>query len=1113
MVLLRSRVTWLFAALLMALVLAAPLAAQQCATPVNLASNGSFDAGLSGYTNSGSWTFNQTVSPSLYDSRAAVQNPSAAPSGNDAAAYPSASQTAFTFSEIDNGSASLSITNPTGNFLTYFSGQLHIWFDMGWRQAGGTSNPATLQVRVNGTTFLTITTISGTGSGSATATLSNGATLGAGTPASYFNAGGSGALSQWNTIRLIIPYSATTLPDVSWVMSSTSSFADDFAIDRIYVPLCQFPQSLVTNTTNSGMGSLRDAIVWANAQPGPITVTFAIPGAGPHTITLASALPDITANGLTIDGTSQSGTQCRDLWAGNGHDLRINVRGNSGFDGFRFGGANQTIRGLSLTGFVNAVRSLPTSSGTTVQCNYLGLLSDGTSSANTRGMWVNGASARIGGLDPGQGNVISANSIVGIVTINNSTDTAIRGNFIGTDAPGMTPRANGTGINNFNGSASWRDFTRNLMSGNTNGAIVLESDDQISPSTDLVRIQRNIIGFTRDLSALMLNGGDGIRFPSGSIANVLIGGDAVTEGNTITGTEQGISLNNTPNVIIRGNVIARSGQNGIQITAANGVTIGGDSATLGNVIGGNGLSGIATIDGANNITILGNTIGAVTITGGTFENQDRGIFLRNVSNVTIGDGTTGGRNVIARNGLQAIMGTGTGSGITINGNLIGTDATGNSATTNGARLIAALRDAITFQEGGTFTNLTIRSNVIGGHEGALIKLDESTATGVIIRGNAIGVGADGTTPIVAANGNSLIAMGGGTRSFANVEIGGPDPGDANVIAYGGQNGITINTVQTGNRIIGNTIRNNSGNGILLLDSTRVAIISNRIFGNGLLGIELGLDGVTPNDTGDGDSGPNDLLNFPAITSVNVAAPNQLAYNITLDAPAAADGYRVEFFVNSTADPSGHGEGERYLGHVDIAHAGGAQTFTGTLTTLEPVSIGDIVAATTTRRTGGGAWDITSEFSAFATADGVAALTVAMTSDVFDPPAENPFATPGNDIVLTTTISNVGSGSTDADSVFAVISVDANHVFFNDATPAFGGVVGFTSSSPSLTFTPGTDLRFSSDIAAPTGLGHCTYTPQSGYDPQVRHVCVNPKGTLPSGLPDGQFTLRIRSRIN
>ena len=62
----------------------------------------------------------------------------------------------------------------------------------------------------------------------------------------------------------------------------------------------------VTTTANSGAGSLRQAILDANTAPGNDLITFAIPGAGPHTIAPLSALPAITSP-VTIDGTTQAG--------------------------------------------------------------------------------------------------------------------------------------------------------------------------------------------------------------------------------------------------------------------------------------------------------------------------------------------------------------------------------------------------------------------------------------------------------------------------------------------------------------------------------------------------------------------------------------------------------------------------------------------------------------------------------------------------------------------------------------------------------------------------------------------------------------------------------------
>ena len=64
---------------------------------------------------------------------------------------------------------------------------------------------------------------------------------------------------------------------------------------------------VVTNTNDSGAGSLRAAILGANANEGAETITFAIPGSGRHTITVRPRAPRDQRENTTIDGTSQSG--------------------------------------------------------------------------------------------------------------------------------------------------------------------------------------------------------------------------------------------------------------------------------------------------------------------------------------------------------------------------------------------------------------------------------------------------------------------------------------------------------------------------------------------------------------------------------------------------------------------------------------------------------------------------------------------------------------------------------------------------------------------------------------------------------------------------------------
>lgn len=67
---------------------------------------------------------------------------------------------------------------------------------------------------------------------------------------------------------------------------------------------------------------------------------------------------------------------------------------------------------------------------------------------------------------------------------------------------------------------------------------------------------------------------------------------------------------------------------------------------------------------------------------------------------------------------------------------------------------------------------------------------------------------------------------------------------------------------------GNLIAFNGAHGVRVLNGIGTGILSNSIYANGLLGIDLDPAGITPNDNGDGDMGPNKLQNFPVLTSAS-----------------------------------------------------------------------------------------------------------------------------------------------------------------------------------------------------------------------------------------------------
>ena len=132
------------------------------------------------------------------------------------------------------------------------------------------------------------------------------------------------------------------------------------------------------------------------------------------------------------------------------------------------------------------------------------------------------------------------------------------------------------------------------------------------------------------------------------------------------------------------------------------------------------------------------------------------------------------------------------------------------------------------------------------------------------------------------------------------------------------------------------------------------IRGNAIYGNGGPGIDLGGDGVTPNDAADADAGANGLLNFPEITSATIA-DGQIAIRGTYSG-RAGETFTLDFYASPAADPSGFGEGRRHLGSADVTTDGtGAATFTATFAAPPP---GDAWVTATATSLG----VVTSEFS-------------------------------------------------------------------------------------------------------------------------------------------------------
>ncbi|WP_248633944.1 CshA/CshB family fibrillar adhesin-related protein [Novosphingobium nitrogenifigens] len=143
----------------------------------------------------------------------------------------------------------------------------------------------------------------------------------------------------------------------------------------------------------------------------------------------------------------------------------------------------------------------------------------------------------------------------------------------------------------------------------------------------------------------------------------------------------------------------------------------------------------------------------------------------------------------------------------------------------------------------------------------------------------------------------------------------------------------------------------------------------------------------------------------------------------------------------------------------------------------------------------------------------ASLAVVKSSTVLSDPVNgstNPKAIPGAIVAYTITVSNTGPSAVDKNTVLLIDALPSQLSVGTAASPTF--VQGSPSSN--LTFSAASNIAFSSSTIAPTSFAACTYTPTTSYDPAVRFICLNPRGTMAgsTGTPPS-FAITLQARVN
>jgi hypothetical protein len=510
-------------------------------------------------------------------------------------------------------------------------------------------------------------------------------------------------------------------------------------------------------------------------------------------------------------GTDITGTQA----LGNGSN-GVLIFGPNNTIGGTVSGAGNLISG-------NAENGISGGAGDLVQGNRIGTDITGTQALGN-GMWgvsITNSNNTIGGTAAGAGNLISGNGSGGIVM---GTITAhgneVQGNLIGTDISGTAALGNdGAGIalgigstnNTIGGTTA---AAANVISANSGSGVLILGVVNLITTSNLV--EGNFIGTDASGTITLGNAGDGVTITFGS--NNTIGGTVPGAGNLISGNAgNGISVAGTGNLVegnqigtdITGTRALGNGGSGVSITDSNN-TIGGVAAGARNLISGNG-TGVIVADSAFGTLIEGNYIGT-DASGANPLGNSVGIELGSLdAQSDTGVGTTVVGNVISGNsdtGLESILEN---VANVIQGNLIGTDATGTRAVANGIGLSTFLDSNDTI--GGTTAGA---GNTISGNMGSGIFINNIFG-GLVIEGNRIGTDVTGTRAVGNQTGVLIEGQLSPFFGFENLVIGGTAAGAGNVISGNTSFGVEIETSGvalegnligtdvTGTRAVGNSI--------------------------------------------------------------------------------------------------------------------------------------------------------------------------------------------------------------------------------------------------------------------------------------------------------------------
>jgi len=678
------------------------------------------------------------------------------------------------------------------------------------------------------------------------------------------------------------------------------------------------------------------------SQTSPLPSNNAVGGVSPET---HNAIAGNLAQGVMIDAGSNYNQVVGNLIGVLEQDPTLYYQVGNGAEGVLIESESNLIGGdaVGATNVISANRTDgihiegPGALDNRVEANYIGtdidgsfLLGQGDPGNGQDGIFIDdapdnqigipGGSAGVGNV---AANIISDNSGAGLsISGTSATGNIIQGNVIGTNISGTSALGNAqpgvvldTADNTVGGTTAGAG---NLISANLSGVLV----SGLAASGNL--IAGNFIGTNGTGTYVLGNSFDGVDIEGAS--DNTVGGQVAGARNLISGNEVGVLvtgttafdnrvLGNDIGTDVTGLLVLGNEEEGVGIDGASDNTIGGQVTGARNLISGNNIGVLITGMSAINNLVLGNDIGTdatglVGLGNEGFgqEGAGAGVEIDGASDTTIGGQVAAARNLISGNNLGVLITGTTAIDNLVLGNYIGTDVTGLGALGNEEEGVRIEKGSLANTIGGTSPTAT---NVISANQWGVTITDPGTNDNVV-QGNLIGTGADGLTALGNEIDGVLV-----TNGAANNLIGGLGTGPGNTIAFNGADGVQINGPNT------------NGNGIL----------SNRIFANGGLGIDL-------------VDGGNNLQPAPVLTSLTITSTGVVVQGTLSSMPGTS--YLIQFFLHAPGNSSSDGE---LLGSTMVlTDANGNASFSVAL--AFNITVGEGIMATATNP-----GNNTSEFSA------------------------------------------------------------------------------------------------------------------------------------------------------